>query len=113
MFTDIYIQYGLYLKYADRDGKEIKGSISDFLSSSARYMPKIKDRYKGLGEADWQDIAKTIMDPAKRILVQLTLDDVDRDLKIIEMLHSNSVEARRERKKMMKSYIIKRDEIDN
>ena len=113
MFTDIYIQYGLYLKYADRDGKEIKGTISDFLSSSARYMPKIKDRYKGLGEADWQDIAKTIMDPAKRILVQLTLDDVDRDLKIIEMLHSNSVEARRERKKMMKSYIIKRDEIDN
>lgn len=112
-FVDIYKKYGLYLKYADRDGKEMKGTLSDFLASSTKYMPKIKDRFKGLGETNWKDIAKTIMDPAKRILVQLTLDDVDRDLAIIEMLHSNSVEARRERKKMMKSYIIKRDEIDN
>lgn len=112
VFKDIYLQYGLYLTFSDNGGEERYGTIGDFLSASVKYSPAIKDRYKGLGEAEWWDLAATIMDPSKRILVQLTLDDVDRDLAIIEALHSGSAEARRYRKKMMSEYKISRDEID-
>ena len=41
------------------------------------------------------------------------LDDVDRDLKLIENLHAGNKEAQEFRKKLMKEYRISRDEIDN
>lgn len=112
IFKDTYLHYGLYLSFSDNGGTVQEGTIGDFLSAAVKYSPTIKDRYKGLGEAEWWDLAETIMDPSKRILVQLTLDDVDRDLAIIEALHSGSMEARRYRKKLMSEYKISRDEID-
>lgn len=112
IFKDIFVNYGIYLRYKELNIPK-NGTIGEFLADTLKYRYKIIERYKGLGEANWQDLASTIMDPARRILVQLTFDDVDRDLKIIEMLHSSSVEARRARKKLMKDYIINRDDIDN
>ena len=112
MFKDIYLHYGLYLKFSDNGSEYKDGTIGDLLAVSLKYQPAIKKRYKGLGEAQWWDLAETIMDPSKRILIQLTLDDVDRDLAIIEALHSGSVEAKRYRKKLMSEYKISRDEID-
>lgn len=113
IFTDIYSTYGLYLKYSDKDDKMIKGTLGDFLTDTLKYSPKIEERYKGLGEANWWEIAETIMNPSTRMLVQLTLDDVDRDLKLIENLHASGKEAQEFRKKLMKEYRISRDEIDN
>ena len=114
VFADIYYKYGLYLSYADKFDKEpTHGTIGDFLASATKYTPKIIERYKGLGESNWDVLAQTIMDPSKRILVQLSFSDIERDLKLIELLHGSSMEARRYRKKLMKSYSISRDEIDN
>lgn len=113
IFTDIYSTYGLYLKYSDKSDKLMKGTLGDFLTDTLKYSPKIEERYKGLGEANWWEIAETIMNPSTRMLVQLTLDDVDRDLKLIENLHAGNKEAQEFRKKLMKEYRISRDEIDN
>ena len=111
-FKDIYLQYGLYLKFSDNGGEYRSGTIGDLLAYSIKYQPKIEKRYKGLGEVQWWDLAETIMNPTSRILIQLTLDDVDRDLAIIEALHSSSTDAKRYRRKLMSEYKISRDEID-
>lgn len=112
-FKDTYKNYGLYVKYSEKGGSDVSGTIGDMWAAASKYAVKILDRYKGLGEANWQDLAETVMDPNKRILVQLTLDDVDKDLHTMEMLHSPSEKARDYRKKLMKNYKIQRDEIDN
>lgn len=112
-FKDTYKNYGLYVKYSEKGGIDVAGTIGDMWAAASKYAVKILDRYKGLGEANWQDLAETVMDPNKRILVQLTLDDVDKDLHTMEMLHSPSEKARDYRKKLMKNYKIQRDEIDN
>lgn len=112
IFRNIYLTYGLYITFKDGDNESIKGTLGDLLTSATKYMPKILDRYKGLGEADWEDLAETIMDPTKRILVQLTFDDVKRDLDLIESLHGSGESSKRFRKKMMSEYVISRDDID-
>ena len=112
-FGDIWKKYGLYVSYSEGESKKVNTTIGGFLEASLKYQPKIEERYKGLGEADWKDIGATIMDPSKRILVQLTVDDVKKDLKEIELLFSGSSEARLARKKMMKEYRVDPDEIDN
>lgn len=112
IFKDIYLTYGLYITFKDGESQSVKGTLGDFLSSATKYMPKILDRYKGLGEAEWEDLAETIMDPRKRILVQLTFDDVQKDLELIESLHGSGENAKRFRKKLMSEYKISRDDID-
>ena len=112
-FGDIWSKYGLYLSYSENDSKKVNSTIGGFLEASLKYQPKIEERYKGLGEADWKDIGATIMDPSKRILVQLTVDDVKKDLREIELLFASTSEARLARKKMMKAYKVDPDEIDN
>jgi DNA gyrase, B subunit len=111
--TETFITYGLHITYSEKKSDEIKSTIGYMLDSASKYIPKIITRYKGLGEANYDQIAETIMDPSKRILVQLTFDDIERDLKIFDTLHGISTDDKKSRKQMMKSYKIRREDIDN
>ena len=63
-----------------------------------------------VGELNPQDLRDTSLDPRNRILIKLTVDDIERDLEKFNILHGNDSD---ERKLLMEHFKIDRDDLDN
>lgn len=66
-----------------------------------------------VGELNSDQLYKTTLDINNRVSVQFTVEDFERELGIFETIHGSSKKDLEARKKLMKNYKIKRDELDN
>jgi DNA gyrase/topoisomerase IV subunit B len=87
-------------------------SLLGVLKILKKYQPNILHRFKGLGENDDEDIKTTIMDPNTRTLIRVNISDIENDMKVFQTLRGNSPSDALNRKMMMKSFKINREDID-
>lgn len=106
-------KYGYNIEVQEK-GKESKMmTIGEFLDDAMKYSLKIKTRFKGLGELSGKQLRETTLDMNNRVSVQFTIEDVERELEIMNMIHGPSKKDLEKRKELMKNYKIKRDDLDN
>lgn len=106
--------YKMYYTVKEKNGNDLidKGvmTLGQFLAMCNKFQPIIQARYKGLGELKPIELKDTTLDPNNRILIRLTIDDIEKDLATFNILHGNDSD---ERKLMMEHFKISREDLDN
>ncbi len=94
----IYIALPPLFKITNKTSKEIVYAWSDEELADIKAKKKNLEiqRYKGLGEMNFEQLWETTMDPATRALVQVTAEDTEMANKIIETLMGQDPAIRRE-----------------
>jgi DNA gyrase/topoisomerase IV subunit B len=88
-------------------------TISEFEDLCTKYVPSIQRRFKGLGELNGSQLSKTALDINNRVSIRYTIEDVEREIAMFELMHGNSANNIADRKALMKRYKIRKDDIDN
>ena len=86
-------------------------TIGKFLTIAQKYQPVIKQRYKGLGELNPSELKETTLDPNNRILIRLTIDDIEKEIQQFKVIHGDNMSE--EKRELMSHFKLTREDIDN
>ncbi|MBN2177652.1 MAG: type IIA DNA topoisomerase subunit B [Demequinaceae bacterium] len=75
--------------------RELQQTLASLRRSGRPYKEDIQ-RYKGLGEMDANQLAETTMDPSRRTLRRITVDDAERAERVFSLLMGSDVAPRKE-----------------
>ena len=100
------MQVRLYSQETETGGFHIYGD--------SIYEMKIQSKlHSNVQELIGKELRETTLDINNRISVQYTVEDVERELGIFRTIQGPSKKDLEERKKMMKKYRIRREDLDN
>lgn len=108
----VYSKYGYIIGVKDKVSTELM-TILQFCNITHSLTPKILTRFKGLGECNADQLWETTLNPANRILVQLTMDNIERDMEIFRKLKSDRPIYMKQRAEMVEAYKIRYEDLDN
>jgi DNA gyrase subunit B len=74
---------------------ELQRKLAELSKRGVRWKDPVQ-RYKGLGEMDADQLAETTMDPRRRTLRRITIDDADEAATVFELLMGSEVAPRKE-----------------
>jgi DNA gyrase subunit B len=74
---------------------ELQRKLAELSKKGVSWKEPVQ-RYKGLGEMDADQLAETTMDPRRRTLRRLTVDDAEGAAKVFELLMGSDVAPRKE-----------------
>ena len=86
------VERGKKTRYAFSD-EERDRCIAE-LSEEGKYKVEIQ-RYKGLGEMDPEQLWETTMDPERRTIIKVTMEDAAKADEVFTILMGDKVEPRR------------------
>lgn len=74
---------------------ELQRKLAELKKKNVKWKDPVQ-RYKGLGEMDADQLAETTMDPRRRTLRRLTVDDANLSAEVFELLMGSDVAPRKE-----------------
>ena len=74
---------------------ELQRKLAELKKKGVSWKDPVQ-RYKGLGEMDADQLAETTMDPRRRTLRRLTVDDAEVAAKVFDLLMGSDVAPRKE-----------------
>jgi DNA gyrase subunit B len=74
---------------------ELQRRLAELVKRGVRWKDPVQ-RYKGLGEMDASQLAETTMDPRRRTLRRITIDDTDAAVRVFELLMGSEVAPRKD-----------------
>lgn len=106
-------KYHVFKKYKSKSEPEYLGymTIGQVMAICQEYEVPIESRYKGLGELNKDEMHALAMNPNNRVLVKLTIADVETTTDIMDSLFLK--ERRGDRKQMLIDMDVSVDDIDS